>query len=282
MHRIDSSGAATSLPTPAAVGTPGYWTDGDAASGTPATVIDPDWLNSIQEELVAIVLASGLSLSKTDRAQVLAALRKILGFSNMAVFTTSQTWTVPGGITRVRSRIWGGGGGGGGTQGANSGSSGGSAGGYAEGFVQVTPGANIFVTVGTGGAGGNNAAGDGAAGGSSSFGAFFGATGGAGGKGASAGYQSAPGGTPGYGYSATLTLSGSQGGIPYSITNGGGTAQAVAGTGGSVFGSLTQSVSVGNAAINGFEGRFPGGGGNGGIWGGSGGAGANGFVIVEW
>ena len=116
----------------------------------------------------------------------------------------------------------------------------------------------------------------------SSFGAFFGATGGAGGKGASAGYQSAPGGTPGSGYSATFTLSGSQGGIPYSITNGGGTAQAVAGTGGSVFGSLTQSVSVGNAAINGFDGRFPGGGGNGGIWGGSGGAGANGFVIVEW
>lgn len=76
MHRIDSAGAVAAPPAPAAVGsTVGYWTKGNAAGGVPATVIDPDWLNSVQEELIAVVTAAGLVPSKTTRNQLLASLQ---------------------------------------------------------------------------------------------------------------------------------------------------------------------------------------------------------------
>lgn len=79
MHRIDSAGISVGLPTPASAGTPGYFTAGNPTTGTPATVIGADWLNAIQEELVAVVVAGGLSLDKTNRGQLLAAARALFG-----------------------------------------------------------------------------------------------------------------------------------------------------------------------------------------------------------
>ncbi|MFC0407907.1 gp53-like domain-containing protein [Roseomonas elaeocarpi] len=92
MHRIDSAGAATSLPAPAAAGTAGYWTKGDPVSGVQATVIDPDWLNSVQEELLAVLVAGAITPSKTNRAQLLAALYGL--FPGMA--STGRALTNPG------------------------------------------------------------------------------------------------------------------------------------------------------------------------------------------
>jgi hypothetical protein len=74
MFRIDHSTAAASLAAPGAAGTPGYFTEGNPGTGTAATVVTADWANMIQEELMAIISAAGLTPDKTNRAQLLAAL----------------------------------------------------------------------------------------------------------------------------------------------------------------------------------------------------------------
>lgn len=85
MYRTDASGNTNSLPTPASLGTPGYYTDGNAGSGTPATVVEADHLNAMQEEIAGPVLAAGLTLSKTNQAQLLSAIKY---FSNSAIVQT--------------------------------------------------------------------------------------------------------------------------------------------------------------------------------------------------
>jgi len=77
MYRIDDATAATSLPTPEPAGTEGYFTEGNPAAGTPATNVRGAWLNMIQEELRAIVVAAGITPSKTVFNQVLLALQKL-------------------------------------------------------------------------------------------------------------------------------------------------------------------------------------------------------------
>lgn len=89
----------------------------------------------------------------------------------MQVFTSSGTFTVPAGITRVRVYVTGGGGGG-------VSWAGGGGGGTAIKIISgLTPGANIAVTVGQGGVGQAGTAGTG---GTSSFGSYCSATGGEG------------------------------------------------------------------------------------------------------
>jgi hypothetical protein len=64
MFRIDDTTAATSLPAPEAANSEGYFTEGNPATGTPATKVRGSWLNMIQEELRALVVAVGLVPSK--------------------------------------------------------------------------------------------------------------------------------------------------------------------------------------------------------------------------
>lgn len=68
MHRIDTAGNLS-----------GLFTDGDPSAGQQATVVNEDWLNSMQEELVAVVQAGGLTLNKAVRTQVRDALRALYG-----------------------------------------------------------------------------------------------------------------------------------------------------------------------------------------------------------
>jgi len=77
MYRIDDPTAATSLPTPEAAGTEGFFTEGNPATGTPATRVRGSWLNMLQEELRAIVVAAGLTPAKGSNAQVLAAIKAL-------------------------------------------------------------------------------------------------------------------------------------------------------------------------------------------------------------
>lgn len=90
MYRIDNSSAIGSIPTPASPGTPGYWTNGDPVHGVAPTIIDADWLNRVQEELMAIVVAGGVTPSKTTYNQVLTALNTLYG-SQSNVFTGGTT-----------------------------------------------------------------------------------------------------------------------------------------------------------------------------------------------
>ncbi|NDV77133.1 hypothetical protein [Burkholderia cenocepacia] len=79
MFRTDQTTAVTALPVPAGAGTPGYFTGGNPATGQAATILDADWLNMVQEELMSILAAAGIAPSKTTYTQVLSAIRVLLG-----------------------------------------------------------------------------------------------------------------------------------------------------------------------------------------------------------
>ena len=65
MFRIDSDGATVG----------NLFTEGNPALNIPATVVSADWLNdTVQEELVGVVLDAGLVLNKLDNTQLLQAL----------------------------------------------------------------------------------------------------------------------------------------------------------------------------------------------------------------
>ena len=69
MHRIDSS---TATPD-------NKFTEGDPTIPVAATTVTAGWLNAVQEEIVKVVLESGLELDKSDNTQLLQALVKIIG-----------------------------------------------------------------------------------------------------------------------------------------------------------------------------------------------------------
>lgn len=74
MYRIDDPSASPTLPAPEAALTEGYWTEGNPATGTPATLERASWFNMVQEELRAIPVAAGIVPSKVVYTQILAAL----------------------------------------------------------------------------------------------------------------------------------------------------------------------------------------------------------------
>lgn len=77
MYQIDSSGAVTSLPAPAAPGSPGYFTDGNPATALPATILEADWFNAVMLELLNIVTAAGITPTKGTNNQVLTSLQNL-------------------------------------------------------------------------------------------------------------------------------------------------------------------------------------------------------------
>lgn len=79
MHRIDTDGTVESRPTPPAAGSlVGYFSDGDALTGTSGTVISAAWLNAVQEEIASVILEAGLSLDKTATDQLKDAIIQII------------------------------------------------------------------------------------------------------------------------------------------------------------------------------------------------------------
>lgn len=77
MYRIDNATAATTIPTPGPIGPnpDGFFFGGNPSLGELATVVNADWLNSIQEEICAVVDAAGITLDKTVRTQLLQAIQ---------------------------------------------------------------------------------------------------------------------------------------------------------------------------------------------------------------
>lgn len=74
MHRIDTP---TAQKDKFGAGKNGF-TRGNPQTGTPATDLDDDYFDAIQEELAGIVEASGAALDKSKRNQVLTALKALL------------------------------------------------------------------------------------------------------------------------------------------------------------------------------------------------------------
>jgi hypothetical protein len=147
------NGAVTQAKLAAAIGTSA--TQAEVEAGTEA----------------ALRLVSPLRIKQA--IQALAPSLVAGGFSNMQVFTSSGTFTVPAGVTKVKVTVVGGGGGGGNGSGANGnrGSGGGGGGAAIKIISGLTPTSTVTVTVGSGGAAVS-------AGGTSSFGAHCSATGG--------------------------------------------------------------------------------------------------------
>ncbi|MFE4110371.1 hypothetical protein [Kosakonia sp. YIM B13611] len=75
MHRIDTPTAQVDK---FGSGKNGF-TRGNPQTGTPATDLDDDYFDMLQEELVGIVEAAGLSLDKTKHNQLRTALPLFLG-----------------------------------------------------------------------------------------------------------------------------------------------------------------------------------------------------------
>ncbi|PMQ04151.1 hypothetical protein DyAD56_15800 [Dyella sp. AD56] len=64
MYQIDNSTAAATQPASTGAGTPGFFTDGSPTGGVPATIVPAEWLNAVQQELINIVEAAGLTPTK--------------------------------------------------------------------------------------------------------------------------------------------------------------------------------------------------------------------------
>ena len=261
-------------------GTKGEFTSGNPATSTPATVLPGYQMNAIVEEIINVILGAGITLSNANNAQLFQAIMSKPG-KNAQSFTSSSTFTIPDGVTRVRARVWGGGGGSGGTWATGSASLGGGGGGFAEGIYTVVPGNTYSVTVGAGGTAGTSSSspGTGGNGGTSSFASSLSATGGQGGVGANA--STAPGvSTGGSGTGGTIAnITGEITSSPFAISGGivvtsqGGSAPQ--GGSGGHFGSTS-------ITSNGGPGTFPGGGAGGSAAQAVGGVGGGGLVILEW
>lgn len=73
MHRIDTPTAQTDK---FGAGKNGF-TRGNPQTGVPATALDDDYFDAIQEEIAGVVESSGVSLDKGNKTQLLTALKKL-------------------------------------------------------------------------------------------------------------------------------------------------------------------------------------------------------------
>lgn len=192
------------------------------------------------------------------------------------VFTSSGTWTVPMGITRVKIEAIGGGGGSGSGTNDTAGGGGGGAGSYCVKWADVSATTTIGITIGTGGAGGPPGAG--VAGGTTVVSSYCNAGGGSGGaRGNAAG--GAAGGAGGTATLGDVNVRGGGGGFGTGIgtgTNGGAGGSNIYGGGGSGVADNANTCAAGGSYGGGASGATSSAGEINGC------AGADGIVIISW
>jgi microcystin-dependent protein len=94
MQRVTRSSAVVTMPAPpVSPSAPGFFTGGDPGAGQPATVPGYEWFNSVQEELLAVILRGGLTASNADLAQVRKSLDRLFG-GGLASYSANTTLTV--------------------------------------------------------------------------------------------------------------------------------------------------------------------------------------------
>ena len=82
MYRTDAANSAAAKPAPAAIGTEGYFKNPSGAIA--GTSVDADWMNALQESLIAVLDDQSIAHSKSDHTKLLAAIRS-LTLSEIAV-----------------------------------------------------------------------------------------------------------------------------------------------------------------------------------------------------
>lgn len=178
MHRIDGPGATVD----------NKFTEGDPVGGIQATVVTDDWMNDIQENIMAVLVAAGVTPTKGRAADLFDAITENTKgrLLSVRVITASGTYVPTPGMKNVRVRGAGGTGGSGGcvaTAAAQTNASGGTAAGsyFDAWFSAETIGASQSVIIGAAGAAGAAGA-NGSPGGTTSLGALLNAPGSAGGS----------------------------------------------------------------------------------------------------
>lgn len=78
MHKIDGPGHVNNA-----------FVSEDAAAGRAPTLVSPEWLNSVQEELAAVVEGAGLPLNKNSNQQVNEALAVLARQQKYTAFSTA-------------------------------------------------------------------------------------------------------------------------------------------------------------------------------------------------
>ena len=78
----------------------GEWTEGNPAAGLPATLLKADWLNTIQRELISVLIGGGITLNKADDSQLLKAIQAIQAAASTWAKLAGKPTTISGfGIT---------------------------------------------------------------------------------------------------------------------------------------------------------------------------------------
>ena len=158
---------------------------GNPALGVLATYFSATWADGVQQEIINVIEAAGLTPTDADLSLLLQAIN-IIGkgrFIGRRVITATGVYAPTPGTKFVDVIVVGGGGGGGGGAVTGAGQSSAGAGGGGGGWARkrITAGfSGVTVTIGAGGSGGVIAVG--AAGGTTSFGALVSASGGGGGS----------------------------------------------------------------------------------------------------
>jgi hypothetical protein len=98
MYRIDNATASSTLPTPSPAGpvTNGYFTIGDPGTKN-ATIVDADWMNSVQEEIINVISGAGIPLVKGTMNQLETAIRSYIFPSGGIVMWSGTVATIPAG-----------------------------------------------------------------------------------------------------------------------------------------------------------------------------------------
>lgn len=81
MIGIDNATSAGTRPTIDAPGTPQFWTNGDPGMSIAATILEADWHNDVQEILLAVIAAGGVTPTKGPGGDndLLVAIRALAG-----------------------------------------------------------------------------------------------------------------------------------------------------------------------------------------------------------
>ena len=177
MHRIDTSTAQVDK---FGAGKNGF-TGGNPQTGELPTALNADFFDSVQEEIAAVIEAAGLTLTKSNRAQLLASMKMLVGpgrLLNVQTLTATGNYIPTPGTNKAVVEIVGAGAGGAPCAGSNSDtasfSGGGGSGAYCRFLLAIIP-SLVACTVGSGGSSGN-------AGGATSFGTYCTVAGGSTGK----------------------------------------------------------------------------------------------------
>lgn len=79
MYQIDNSTAAQAIPASTSAGSKGYFTDGNPATGTPATILPAEFMNMLMMENLNVLAAAGIAPDKSKFNQLALAISAITG-----------------------------------------------------------------------------------------------------------------------------------------------------------------------------------------------------------